>query len=137
VQISDAKPSSTLAAHKRQIVNNTDFAQDKVVAAPAAPAASQVAAPSPGGAARPPTPGQAAPGPPAVPPPGPPTGVPPTLPPIRTVPPTHEATAAPELPAPGGSMLATIPCSLSLLRLVPGRISLRCFLASLAALGSQ
>ncbi|KAK9916879.1 hypothetical protein WJX75_008268 [Coccomyxa subellipsoidea] len=100
IQISDAKPSSTLAAHKRQIVNNTDFAQDKVVAAPAAPAASQAAAPSPGGAARPPTPGQAAPGPPAVPPPGPPTGVPPTLPPIRTVPPTHEATAAPELPAP-------------------------------------
>lgn len=90
-QISDAKPSATLATHKRQIVNNADFAQDKVVAAPAGPAA---AAASPG-TQRPPTPGYAAPGPPhAAPPPGPPTGVPPTLPPIRT------ALAAPEPAAP-------------------------------------
>lgn len=45
IQISDAKPSATLAAHKRQIVNNADFAQDRVVAAPVAPAATAAAAP--------------------------------------------------------------------------------------------
>lgn len=34
MQISDAKPSNTLSAHKRQIMNNADFAPDKAVAAP-------------------------------------------------------------------------------------------------------
>jgi hypothetical protein len=44
LQISDAKPSSTLAAHKRQIINNADFAADKAIAPPpsAAPAGPNV-----------------------------------------------------------------------------------------------
>jgi CCR4-NOT transcription complex subunit 1 len=45
MQISDAKPSNTLSAHKRQIMNNADFAPDKAVAPPPAAAspAQQVA----------------------------------------------------------------------------------------------
>ena len=34
LQISDAKPCNTLVSHKRQIINNADFAADKAIAPP-------------------------------------------------------------------------------------------------------
>jgi len=34
LQIGDAKPSASLAKHKRQIINNADFAADKPMPAP-------------------------------------------------------------------------------------------------------
>jgi hypothetical protein len=34
LQIGDAKPSATLVSHKRQIINNADFAADKAVEPP-------------------------------------------------------------------------------------------------------
>ena len=39
LQIGDAKPSATLVAHKRQIINNADFAPDKAIEAPPSAAA--------------------------------------------------------------------------------------------------